>query len=98
VTVAWREVLAQLRKRGSETSSNALLVFAQDGDPEAAFETRERLALIARLRPNQRLAVTLRAAGFGYQEIADLTGKTYTWTNRHVTEGRARLRELAAAG
>jgi hypothetical protein len=26
-----------------------------------------------------------------------MTRKTYTWTNRHLTEGRARLRQLAAA-
>jgi DNA-directed RNA polymerase specialized sigma24 family protein len=97
VTVAWRETLALLRKRRVEASSAVPLTFARDGDPEAALEPREGLELVAQLGPNQRLAVGLQAGGFGYQEIAELTGKTYTWTNRHVSEGRARLRALAAA-
>jgi RNA polymerase sigma-70 factor, ECF subfamily len=96
VTVAWREALAQLRKRGAETSAELPLAYACDGDPEAAYEARERLRLLARLGPNQRIAVGLRAGGFSYDEIAELTGKTYTWTNRHINEGRARLRQLAA--
>jgi RNA polymerase sigma factor (sigma-70 family) len=97
VTVAWREALAQLRKRRPETSTESLEAFTGDGDPEAAFEARERLELMRRLGPNQRLAVGLRAGGFSYDEIAELTGKTYTWTNRHVSEGRVRLRQLAAS-
>jgi RNA polymerase sigma factor (sigma-70 family) len=96
VTVARREVLADLRRRRRETSSeDALPIDVRTGDSEAALEARQSLALIARLSPNQRLALSLQAGGFHYQEIAQLTGKTYTWSNRHVTEGRARLRELA---
>ena len=98
VTVAWREALALLRRREGETSSNARLALAGYGhDPEAALAARECLQLLTRLGPNQRLALGLQAGGFGYREIAELTGHTYTWTNRHLTEGRARLRQLAAA-
>lgn len=95
VTVARREVLAELRTRRRETSSeDALPIAACAGDPEAALEARQCLVLLTGLRPHQRLALSLQAAGFDYDEIAELAGKTYTWTNRHLTEGRASLREL----
>jgi RNA polymerase sigma factor (sigma-70 family) len=97
VTVARREVIAELRRSRPETSSeDALPIAVRADDVEAALEARQCLALLTGLRPNQRLALSLQAAGFDYHEIAELTGKTYTWTNRHLTEGRARLRELAA--
>jgi DNA-directed RNA polymerase specialized sigma24 family protein len=41
--------------------------------------------------------LVLRAAGYGYKEIAERLGVTYTNVNRHVTEGRAELRELRDA-
>ena len=67
-------------------------------DPELALERREAVELLNGLGVNQRVALTLRAAGFSYREIAAITGKTYTWTNRHLSEGRARVRALAASG
>jgi RNA polymerase sigma factor (sigma-70 family) len=98
ITVAWREALALLRKRGREVCSEGLLELAGAGhDPHAKAEARECLELLAELNPNQRLALSLQAVGLGYREIAEVTGKTITWTNRHITEGRARLRKLAAA-
>ena len=45
------------------------------------------------LKPAQRTTLALKAAGFKYKEIQELCGgKTYTWVNRHITEGRAALR------
>jgi nuclear transport factor 2 (NTF2) superfamily protein len=38
-----------------------------------------------------------RAAGYGYKEIADKLGVTYTNVNWHITEGRAELQELRDA-
>jgi RNA polymerase sigma factor (sigma-70 family) len=96
VTVARREALRLLRRRGSEISVEALSELAGHRDEiELAVEARECLALLRQLGPNQRLALSLRVAGFGYREIVELTGKTHTWMNRHVAEGRARLRRLA---
>jgi RNA polymerase sigma factor (sigma-70 family) len=96
VTVAWREALALLRKLRNEACSDAVcLEVGRDSDLELALEAKASLELLAQLPPNQRLALTLQAAGFGYREISEATGKTYTWTNRHLTEGRARLRSLA---
>jgi DNA-directed RNA polymerase specialized sigma24 family protein len=45
-----------------------------------------------RLTDNQRAALTLWAHGYRYKEIAQRLGKTYTWTNRHITEGLAAQR------
>jgi DNA-directed RNA polymerase specialized sigma24 family protein len=49
------------------------------------------------------VVLTLQLAGYSYKEIAERLGKTYTWVNRHLTEGRAELRgrcvrELEASG
>jgi RNA polymerase sigma factor (sigma-70 family) len=96
VTVARHEALALLRKRRHELPVDGGTDRPGNGaDPELALAARESLELLAQLSPNQRLALSLRTAGFRYQEIAEVTGKTYTWANRHISEGRARLRRLA---
>lgn len=64
-------------------------------DPFEALAQADLLALIARLSPHQRLALGLFARGYSYREICAATGKSYTWVNRHISEGRARIRELA---
>ena len=67
--------------------------------PEDAIEMRERIAEAAErlraLKPAERRAVGLQAAGCSYEEIQAITGWTYTKVNRCLTEGRARLRERA---
>jgi RNA polymerase sigma factor (sigma-70 family) len=72
-------------------------------DTELAVEARELLRALAGLRWHQRTVLTLQLAGYSYKEIAQRLGKTYTWVNRHLTEGRAELRrrwvrDLEAAG
>jgi RNA polymerase sigma factor (sigma-70 family) len=71
-------------------------------DTELAVEARELLRSLACLRWHQRTVLTMQLAGYSYKEIAQRLGKTYTWVNRHLTEGRAelrrrRVRELEAA-
>jgi DNA-directed RNA polymerase specialized sigma24 family protein len=39
--------------------------------------------------------LALRAAGYSYKEIGARLGVTYTNVNRHLTEGRAELRDAA---
>jgi RNA polymerase sigma factor (sigma-70 family) len=65
-------------------------------DVELAHEARELLRSIAALGTSRRTALTLRAAGYSYREIQQLLGVTYTWVNRHVTEGRQALRRAEA--
>jgi DNA-directed RNA polymerase specialized sigma24 family protein len=64
-------------------------------DPFEALTHRDRLALMGHLSAPQRLTVSLRAAGYSYKEISAATGRTYTWVNRHLTEGTAKLQQLA---
>jgi RNA polymerase sigma factor (sigma-70 family) len=61
-------------------------------DTELAVEARMLLRCLAGLRWHQRTVLTMQLAGYSYNEIAERLGKTYTWVNRHLTEGRAELR------
>lgn len=66
-------------------------------DPVAVIEGRERVAAAAgaleRLKPQERRALALQAAGCSYAEIQAITGWTYTKVNRCLAKGRAALRE-----
>jgi RNA polymerase sigma factor (sigma-70 family) len=64
-------------------------------DVELAFDAREALRSLAGLGDRRRTALTLKVAGYSYREIQDLLGVTFTWINRHLTEGRAELRKRA---
>jgi len=65
-------------------------------EPEREFERRERVAeaarLLAALKPHERRAIALQAAGCSYSEIQAITGWTYTKVNRCIAEGREALR------
>lgn len=52
---------------------------------------RDRVARFARLKPAERQALLLKAAGYSYADIAALTEASYTAVNRRIAEGRARL-------
>jgi DNA-directed RNA polymerase specialized sigma24 family protein len=64
---------------------------------ELAVEAQEALRPWPAFAWRCRRALILRAAGYSYNEIAELLGVTYTNLNRQVTEGRAELRELRDA-
>ena len=57
--------------------------------------SRERSARSAEalreLKPDEALALLMKAEGHSYQEIAESQGWTYTKVNRSITEGRARF-------
>jgi RNA polymerase sigma factor (sigma-70 family) len=110
--VAWmrvvvrREALAVRRKRerqlnpGEGTSWPVEAVLCQRPGPREQLERRERVAraarMLAALKPQERRAIVLRAQGYSYAEICELTGWSHTKVNRALAEGRARLRGLAA--
>ena len=78
---------------GKTTGFDPDLAVGPDRDPLLEHDAREALAALAKLKPAQRAALALKVAGFRYKEIQSLCGgKTYTWVNRHITEGRAALR------
>src|SRR5262245_18720022 len=58
--------------------------------------TRSREALRA-LKPQEVRALTLKAQGYSYAEIGEITGWTYTKINRCMAEGRKRFLEAFAA-
>jgi DNA-directed RNA polymerase specialized sigma24 family protein len=58
--------------------------------------TTAKFEAYSRSRRGQRQALTLWAQGYRYKEIAERLGKTYTWTNRHITEGLRSLRQAMA--
>jgi RNA polymerase sigma factor (sigma-70 family) len=96
VVVATHELFALLRKRRNETDERGSEPFTNVGDPELAFEAREALEALSGLKPQQREALGLRAGGYSYEEIQARTGRTYTWVNRHVSEGKRALRAVVA--
>jgi RNA polymerase sigma factor (sigma-70 family) len=52
---------------------------------------------LARLKPHEIRALVLKAEGYSYREISELTGWSYTKVNRLLAEGRqAFLRRVAA--
>ena len=55
-------------------------------------EHAERLDAFATLKPRERRDLLLKATGYSYDEIAAMTGSSYTAVNRRLTEGRARAR------
>jgi RNA polymerase sigma factor (sigma-70 family) len=100
ILVATNEVLATLGKRSGEVATDALPSVASDesGPLDEAIRREEIeafAALFATLKPAQRLTLTLFSRGYTYKQIATLTGKTRTWVNRHITEGREALRKEA---
>jgi RNA polymerase sigma factor (sigma-70 family) len=55
----------------------------------AAAERDARSAeALARLKPQEVRALVLKARGYSYREICEITGWTYTKVNRCLTEGR----------
>lgn len=54
----------------------------------------QRVRDFARLKPPERQALALKALGYSYTEIGELTVATYTAVNRRLSEGRAALRRL----
>jgi RNA polymerase sigma factor (sigma-70 family) len=74
---------------------------AEDAPVDELVERRERVArsheALARLKPDERTALLLKAEGFSYREIGRREGWTYTKVNRVITEGRRRFLATFAA-
>jgi len=95
VTVAVREGWRMAaREHGVSLDDEAIAEPAGSTDVESQAIARDELALLDQLNENQRKALVAAAAGLSYDEIAAFYGKTRTWVNRHLTEGRMRLRQL----
>lgn len=65
--------------------------------PERVAERDAARRRLAALKPDERSALVLRAAGYSYEEIGERRGWTYTKVNRSVYEGRIALGEEVEA-
>src|SRR4051812_4782472 len=70
------------------------------GTPHERSERYERLRqgaeALGRLKPQEVRALLLKAEGYSYREISEMTGWTYTKVNRCLTEGRRAFAEKLA--
>jgi RNA polymerase sigma-70 factor, ECF subfamily len=57
------------------------------------LDAREALATLARLPQRQREDLALAAAGFSYEEIGELTGRTFNTVRKNVDKARVRVRQ-----
>jgi DNA-directed RNA polymerase specialized sigma24 family protein len=84
--------------RGSTVDSDASLepidVYSVDVETRAVDRAQhsEDVAAFLTLKPRERQTLYLKALGYRYAEICELTGFTYTAVNRYITEGRRALR------
>ncbi|MGA8746048.1 MAG: sigma-70 family RNA polymerase sigma factor, partial [Solirubrobacterales bacterium] len=67
------------------------------GTEDLVAEIDEVRTQLAALKPDERTAISLRAAGFSYGEIAERQHWTFTKVNRCLAEGRAALRSYQRA-
>jgi RNA polymerase sigma factor (sigma-70 family) len=92
---ARERILATWRDDAHELAGRLL---CERPGPEEHAERRDRVATAARalakLKPDERLAIVLQAQGYSYAEIGELCDWTYTKVNRCLAEGRARLQRL----
>jgi RNA polymerase sigma factor (sigma-70 family) len=109
--VTKREALAVRRQRERLLSSPNGASDDEDRDPFDSIasespqptdraESRERVSrsgeALRALKPQEVRALTLKAQGYSYSEIGDITGWTYTKINRCMAEGRKRFLEAFA--
>lgn len=89
-TLAWLELVTYVPYRGVSLTPEALIEGPVDLDSQ--LEAKRGLSILASLPERQCRYLALLVAGYCYQEIVELDGVTYTWTNRHITEGLRVLR------
>jgi RNA polymerase sigma factor (sigma-70 family) len=109
--VTKREALAVRRQRerllsgprpsgGDEDRDPLDLIASESPQPTDRAESRERVArsgeALRALKPQEVRALTLKAQGYSYKEIGEITGWSYTKINRCMAEGRKRFLEVFA--
>jgi DNA-directed RNA polymerase specialized sigma24 family protein len=86
---------AVLVDRGSAGDDVREAVGASTDDTALArIEHCDRVRALSGSKRRERRELFLHALGYGYMEIAALTGSSYTAVNRRLSEGRAQLRRL----
>jgi RNA polymerase sigma factor (sigma-70 family) len=92
---------ARLQGTPLEVDDLAERIPAPDVAVQERIEREERNArsreAMARLKPDERTALLLKAEGYSYKEIGERQGWTYTKVNRAITEGRQRFLRVFAS-
>jgi RNA polymerase sigma factor (sigma-70 family) len=85
-------------RRSSRNFSAEVPIAAEAPGPEESIERSEAVVeareALGQLKPAERRAIGLIAAGYSYREVGEITGWTYTKINRCASEGRAALRNI----
>jgi RNA polymerase sigma factor (sigma-70 family) len=85
------------RSSGEPGASVESIQSHSSGPAELVQRVEGARANLAGLKPAERRALGLIAAGYSYAEVGEITGWSYTKINRCAAEGRAALRKMAAA-
>jgi RNA polymerase sigma factor (sigma-70 family) len=91
-----RERLLNSRPANEDDDRDPLDLIASDSaGPNEQAASRERVRrsreALRALKPQELRALTLKAQGYSYAEIGEITGWTYTKINRCMAEGRKRF-------
>jgi DNA-directed RNA polymerase specialized sigma24 family protein len=93
MVVARHQPLRELRRRNREVL-RAEAAVAHDPDLALVIDARRALASLPAKKSLPLLAI---ASGWSYDELGERLGRTYSWVNRCVSEGRALARRRLAA-
>ncbi|HEU5062964.1 MAG TPA: sigma-70 family RNA polymerase sigma factor [Solirubrobacterales bacterium] len=95
-----RDLAGPAAARSAAEEDWTALLPADSAGPAERVERREEIArsreALLALRPQELRVLTLRAEGYSYVEISELTGYSQTKVNRCLSEGRERYRQLVA--
>jgi RNA polymerase sigma factor (sigma-70 family) len=92
-----RECWARSRRRQRPSAELEAMPDDLPGPAQSIERTENLLEArhhLARLKPAERRALGLIAAGYSYREVGEITGWTHTKINRCASEGRAALRKI----
>jgi RNA polymerase sigma factor (sigma-70 family) len=96
-------LLGSPRPPGSESDTDRDpldLIASESPGPNDRLARRERVArsgeALQTLKPQEVRALTLKAQGYSYAEIGEITGWSYTKINRCMAEGRKRFLQAFA--
>jgi RNA polymerase sigma-70 factor (ECF subfamily) len=99
LTIATRQALTELRRRGPEQAGVDSPATSAHGDPERVHARRDLERAIAELTAEQRAVFVLRDAhGFSETEVAEALEIDVSAVKSRLHRARARLRKLLVQG
>jgi DNA-directed RNA polymerase specialized sigma24 family protein len=94
LVVARHQALRELARRNREVPRAEAAVVVHDPDLALVIDVRQ--ALVS-LPANKALPLLAVASGWSYNELGQRLGRTFSWINRGVSEGRALARRRLEA-